>query len=773
MNLVSEKLILKFNRINLGMSENEMKNRGAAKALKELSTSYGNPQSLLNVKTAQLLVLNEAQRLRPAIMEWAVEKCYTGDRAAYLDLFGEDEEVIESYIISTIFLLIGSLHVPIDGTKGNAIGIRHKTINRVDSLVFEGQLGFDRTWRFLEMLIDKCSFLIKDTSFKREASSSRIKQSYVCILPEKIKDILTFKAAKAFYPLPSTEKPVPWGYENGELVGGYASHQFDLIRRKSKIPYPYQELPQQVFDVANYIQDVPWRVNERVLHEVEQRLFKPTRGEFIKTAFPDKSGVNFECPIEDLTEEERLSRSKYYSALELYIAEVGDYESAVGKWRATKIALDIAKLYIGKIIYFPHNYDFRGRIYPISIGLSPQGSDAIKGVLEYAEGEVLTEEGEQWCWAYLASLYGNDKLPFNERVKRGKELILADFLEADEPYQFLSHQLELQRWVADNEYEVKTRIHLDACNSGSQFTSAITGDLSGCLATNVIPSPDGKRKDAYLMVAESATKTIEDIELKSDNEEFYLSLLRENGRKICKRPVMVSNYGGTAGGRVEIIFDMFRELNVPREFIDKKTASGLSKVIGQSIEGVLVGGKLFETYIQKFVSLIASKNKTISWTTPDGFLVLHAKYEKTIVQRSCKIGDKKVYINKAVHTKKLNKRQMKNASAPNYIHSLDAALLRMTAQRTMNRGVKNTSWIHDSFGTSPNNIGKMLHDTKLSFIKLIKSKPLDELDKTLRKSALKAGLGERSVNKIKPPKLRGFNLKRGLIKIFESEWFFS
>ena len=30
--------------------------------------------------------------------------------------------------------------------------------------------------------------------------------------------------------------------------------------------------------------------------------------------------------------------------------------------------------------------------------------------------------------------------------------------------------------------------------------------------------------------------------------------------RFVKAPVMVSNYGGTAGGRAKILFDMFRDL---------------------------------------------------------------------------------------------------------------------------------------------------------------------------------------------------------------------
>ncbi len=315
---------------------------------------------------------------------------------------------------------------------------------------------------------------------------------------------------------------------------------------------------------------------------------------------------------------------------------VSDYESELGKYRAIRLAIQIAEEYQDdEQIYFPHSFDFRGRIYPLPIGLSPQGSDAVKSLLLYKNTQKLTERGEKWNWAYLASLYGDDKLDFEDRVERGKQLLEADYHEADEPYQFLSHQIEIKKWVKDSNYIPNTRIHLDACNSGSQFTSAITGDKKGCLATNVIPTfnKDGgqDRQDAYLLVAERSLKLTEqmiskekDVETKSQLR-FLKGLLVENGRKICKVPVMVSNYGGTAGGRADILWSMFRELGVDRKWITKKNASLFGKIIGDSIHGVLSGGKAFETYIHAMNNIIAKANKPIQWTTSDGFHVVHVK----------------------------------------------------------------------------------------------------------------------------------------------------
>jgi len=91
----------------------------------------------------------------------------------------------------------------------------------------------------------------------------------------------------------------------------------------------------------------------------------------------------------------------------------------------------------------------------------------------------------------------------------------------------LANQIEMKKYLADKNYKVKARIHSDACNSGSQFTSIITGDKFGCEATNVIPtyvenSDEQMRLDSYLLVAERAHQIILEKIKESDDEELQM-----------------------------------------------------------------------------------------------------------------------------------------------------------------------------------------------------------------------------------------------------------
>lgn len=769
-------------------NESGMKARGEQKVWNTVITKQGNYKNISSTQIGQQLLLKEALEILPGTRDWIDNTSAKVYRAELQEYFKDDEILLEKITQSFLFLS-GSIYNGDDVMRGKSTKTRHKKINTLRQSVLP-DLSFDQVWRFLEYIISLSSFFDVEKLLNKDNARVDWNLRYTCNLSEVILEELALEAAKAFYPLPMLKVPVEWSFEDGQIKGGYENFQYEMVRASKKF-LDYSKYSKKIFDSINYIQQTAWVVNEDILRQIKADLKKPQRHDYVKTFYPENKDLFWEIDLKkgehNFTKRECLliekKRSAFREKASLYNAEVKDYESALGKHRAVKLALQIADQYIEKEIYFPHSYDFRGRIYPLPIGLSPQGSDAVKALLLYANVETPTDEGVKWNWAYLASLYGDDKLVFEERVERGKELIDEDYKNADEPYQFLSHQLELRKWLADPTYIPNTRIHLDACNSGSQFTSAITGDLKGCEATNVIPIYDEhgvqKREDAYILVAEKALKQVSR-ELKRITDpmmkpvlEMIRELLTKEGRKICKTPVMVSNYGGTAGGRADILWNMMRELGVDQEWITKKNANIFSVIVGDSIKGVLSGGKAFETYIQKMNNVIARANKPVIWTTGDGFYVVHAKNkELKAKQISCMLpgARAKTTIIKKVYSDKMAATKMRSAIAPNYIHSLDAELLRRTALKMKKAGIVNSDWIHDSFGCHPNNVSKMLEITKREFANLVKKDPLKQLDVELREQAPDTKAAIKELSTIKLPSSNG---KVDVDKIVSSEWFFS
>lgn len=762
--------------------EEGMKIKGEKKVWKNTYSKTGGDKNIPQIQIGQQLVMEEAIRLVPIFQDWIDNKSSKHYRAELKTYFSEEQFLLQK-LVESILLLISSSSLSVNPNRS---ATRHKSIELIRKKIMPDS-SFEFVWRFLEVLVETSQYFKIEEQKSVEFGALKTNIRYSSTLPEVILEKLSLEASFAFFPEPMVVEPLDWEFTDGQIKGGYLTQQYEMVRLRGK-DVDYSKYSEEIFDSINYIQRVAWKVNVEVLEVLKRDLKMPEKSDFIKAEYPQSEEGLWTLDLKDealeISEEERLliesKRAEIRNQVELYTAEARDFESALGKYRATKLAIGIAERYQDEEkIYFPHSYDFRGRIYPIPVGLSPQGSDAVKALLDYQKGEVLTQWGEKWAWAYLASLFGEDKLPFSERVELGKSLIETNYLEADEPYQFLAHQLELKKFLQDSSYEFKGRVHLDACNSGSQFTSAMTKDRAGCEATNVIPTES--RQDAYLLVAERSLTLTNKMRLSSEYDQqiaeldLFKDLLEKSGRKICKTPVMVSNYGGTEGGRSELLWDILRELNVDREFITKKNASLYSKIVGQSIHGVLSGGKAFETYIHQMNNAITKENKAITWTTSDGFYVVHLKNkELKPKQVACQLpGSRKVTtILKKLYSEDISPVKMKSAISPNVVHSLDAELLRRVALRMETLGVMDTDWIHDSFGCHPNHIDHLLYATKKEFSDLMSSKPLELLDSQLRDQADGSKKVMKVLEKISIPDLKGFDDSE-LYRVLESDWFFS
>jgi len=69
--------------------------------------------------------------------------------------------------------------------------------------------------------------------------------------------------------------------------------------------------------------------------------------------------------------------------------------------------LQIASAF-GKVdrFYYPHNVDFRGRVYPIPPHLNHIGNDLSRGLLLFADGKKLGPLGVKWLKIHCANLMG-------------------------------------------------------------------------------------------------------------------------------------------------------------------------------------------------------------------------------------------------------------------------------------------------------------------------------------------------------------------------------
>tara|TARA_R110000803_G_scaffold210835_1_gene284193 strand:+ start:58884 stop:61250 length:2367 start_codon:yes stop_codon:yes gene_type:complete len=660
----------------------------------------------------------------------------------------KDEDNIICLSLSLVELVLSKLYL--DDRK---VTMRISVANKIVETLLEGdrnnnehiQMGVS----LFETVVDALPFVHVEYLF--ENGEKRIIYSLEPNVLEDIKFIINRFIREGYYPMPITEKPTDWEFIGDKLIGGYNTMKSELIR-SSKV-----SMPNSMFDpislrgkepirALNKIQSVAYRVNKNNLIRLKNDLKLPS-APIIPDGFKQWGKDWYEYkedkkmfeqfggyePIKpEVSEKAHESFVNYMSAKKKYISDIGKYNTNM-------LSLQIAEdLVDEERIYFPHNFDYRGRMYPIPIGLSPQGNDVAKGLLEFADPIELTQSGVTECVAYLASVYGYDKESWDRRYQLGLELMQnqnTSYKDAEEPYVF-AQIWDLIWKVNSGNRESRVAIAIDGSCNGLQHMSAITLDKSG--GKNVNVSKENVRYDIYQIIAE---KSVDIMKLRltelsngisEESEELEYKLLPElieimqgnKSRKIAKRPVMINPYGGSFNGYKGYVLESLKEYFPVHG--NQRSAGIITKYINEAMKQNLKGGNLYKKWVSSAFKEVANRLKShkegsVYFTTPDGFIVRNFMYEvksktfdiKSLVSRN---GARKVKLQRV--TDKINSRKISTAIQPNIIHSLDATHLRMTALKMVDNGFEQLWFIHDSFATNPNDISILNKYTRETFVEL-------------------------------------------------------
>ncbi len=215
-------------------------------------------------------------------------------------------------------------------------------------------------------------------------------------------------------------------------------------------------------------------------------------------------------------------------------------------------------------LYFVHKLDFRGRAYPATSTLSPQGDDLNRGLLEFAEGRALGKEGYYWLAVHVANCFGEDKVSFEDRVRWTSRHVTAIravaanpleelwWTEADDPWQFLAACFDYAdaQALEDPEWHVShLPVGMDGSANGLQHFAALLRDPEGAQAVNM--NWGEKPADIYQRVADRVLELLEEEPRRADGkptEAAYWQDYAGDWRGLVKRPVMTIPYGLTGYG---------------------------------------------------------------------------------------------------------------------------------------------------------------------------------------------------------------------------------
>ncbi len=270
--------------------------------------------------------------------------------------------------------------------------------------------------------------------------------------------------------------------------------------------------------------------------------------------------------------------------------------------------------------------DFRGRIYVDTPWFSPQGADVQRAMLEFAEGQPLTEEGRRNLKRHGGGLakrslvlkdlgiVGRNVVAFDERerwVDTHVDAIRASarnplahtfwFHASGDPFQFLAFCIEWDRQCSDPQAPCHLPVQIDGSCSGLQHMSALCGSLPLALAVNVIRRPDGLPADIYSELAEAVRDRLASQrefesapaepapvlgDSKADVRTIAYDMLRERRhwitRDTAKKVIMTVPYGAGLFSQAGHVLDGLIDAQCPLSETDATAFEALGQLIVDS-----------------------------------------------------------------------------------------------------------------------------------------------------------------------------------------------
>jgi len=189
------------------------------------------------------------------------------------------------------------------------------------------------------------------------------------------------------------------------------------------------------------------------------------------------------------------------------------------------IILKIAKVFKSTPFFLPVHSDWRGRIYTQSFFIDYQGSELSTALLQFYDGESLSDLGRESLYIFGANCYNENnigKASFEERiqwVKDNYENIIKmdpDFIKkAESKLLFVAFSLCLKELHLNSNAIVKLPVFLDATCSGIQHLAALLRDFELASRVNITPplllegrEVDNKVQDIYKDMIEPINNAI-------------------------------------------------------------------------------------------------------------------------------------------------------------------------------------------------------------------------------------------------------------------------
>ena len=567
--------------------------------------------------------------------------------------------------------------------------------------------------------------------------------------------------------MPMVEPPRDWV---SVQAGGYTGTAFMLkplvksVRRQALKTLDDQGIP-NVLSAVNTIQRTAWRVNPFVLEAVRGTW---ERGLGIGD-LPPKDDHPLPPKPHDIAENYEARRQWRKGAARVHFLN----ESQRSKKIAVAKTLWLGEKFTNQNIWFPQELDFRGRIYPRPVFLQSQGADWQRAMLTFSNGQPLNENGMKWLHIHGANCWGKDKDTFENRITWTEEyapMILAcakdpwthqEWMGADKPFSFLAFCEAFAKAMNNPGEPCSLPVYIDGSNNGLQVFSLLLRDPVGARSTNCT---DSSPQDIYTDVADLTHQL-----LAEDNSEMSQRWLRIGiERDTVKRVVMCLPYGLTQYSARRYVMDWYQDRIKERDAAphafhgDAYPAVGhLTKFVWEAISGTVVAARKCMDWLRECAKIHVKHGHAIRWSTPSGFLCEQRYGKLNLITVKTSIGTTVRCHRIMDETDVLSSARNANGISPNYVHSLDSALLVSTVNSCAQQGVASFSTIHDAVGAIPNDVEILSHTIRDCAVQMFSD---NLLEGTRREFEYYTGVGMPD-----PPKQGAYDLNQ----LYKAQYFFA
>ncbi|KAF9439303.1 DNA-directed RNA polymerase [Entomortierella beljakovae] len=559
--------------------------------------------------------------------------------------------------------------------------------------------------------------------------------------------------------LPMLVHPRPWlSYNDGGYLTAqsqvmrirHCPQQFDYLRKAHD-----EGLLFRVYNGLDVLGKTRWAVNKKVLTTVLEAWNSGKEFGKIPAA---ATGEFEELPKPDDYETDSKARNRWIAEnrkMKLHAKNNHSLRCDVN------YKVEIARAFADEPMYFPHNLDFRGRAYPIPPLFNHLGNDLCRGLLMFDEAKPLGATGFTWLKIHLANLAGFDKHSLSARAEFAIDHLEDIFdsadnpmngrqwwLKAEDPWQCLATCIEISEAVRSGDpenYMSRMPVHQDGTCNGLQHYAALGGDIAGAQQVNLVPSD--APQDVYSGVAQAVERLLE--KQAAEGVEQAITLSGKVTRKIVKQTVMTNVYGVTfIGARAQIENRLKETEGIPEDQV-RTLSTYLTQQVFASIGEMFSGARAIQDWLAESARRIAksvpmsvlnpetdeivesqtgkrkkkSTKQTIAdqqmssviWTTPLNLPIVQP-YRK-MEHKQVKTSLQSVTIKDPSQASPVNVQKQRTAFPPNFIHSLDATHMLMSAAGCVEEGLTFAS-VHDSYWTHACDVDVMNEVLRKQFILL-------------------------------------------------------